>query len=89
MAGFAGAVRAMEERVQPVPCLDKSWGIGRYPRSPDQAGVGGRNKPSDTPTSRSWPQSCRGCSSRRLWCIREARSGRRKLCGPSKSTTVT
>ena len=33
MAGFAGAVRAMAERVQPVLNLDKRQSVGRHPRS--------------------------------------------------------
>ena len=35
VAGSAGAVRAMAERIQPVPGLDKGRGMGKYPHSSD------------------------------------------------------
>ena len=35
MAGSAGAVRAMAERIQQVSGMDKSWSMGKYPHSPD------------------------------------------------------
>ena len=42
-AGFAGAIRPIAKRIQPVSGLDKSRSMGKYLYSPDRAGFGGRN----------------------------------------------
>ena len=60
MAGSAGAVRAMAKCIQPVPGLDKSWSMGKYPHSPDRAGLSGRNNANagqhynQSPPARQW-----------------------------------
>lgn len=43
MAGFVRAIQATAKQIHPTSDTDKSQSIGKYPLSPDQAGLSGRN----------------------------------------------